>query len=105
MQEGKRSFTIVKTEIKGKGCSLAEHGRYISKTPKGAAKKAFTRECRSRKLKGKCSMKVIIRETTSGSKNKIFEYRFERTKLKTPIKLQINGTEVEYKYQVTGKSV
>ena len=105
MKDGKRSFTIVKIISKGKKrCADKEGGRYISTSPVGAARKVFTRAVRDAKICGVCSATIIVKETTAGSKDKHFQYKIKKTKLKTPIKMMRNGEEVEIKFETKAKS-
>lgn len=90
MDTGNRSFSVVdirKDGKKGKKVTLASDngGRYISKSPVGAAKKAFGVQARSMKSKPrKLTMIVTIQETTTGSSGKLFSYKVVRSKLKVP---------------------
>jgi hypothetical protein len=98
-----RSFTIVGVESsKGQKKSKSnEGGRYISKTPSGAARKAFTRACRNSKIKGVCTFIIRMRETTAGSDKKIFKYKLQRKLKKKPV--EIDGRV--YKYDTIIKSM
>ncbi len=49
-------------------------GRFNSKSPSSAARKAFSSLCQRKKIHGRCSMYVVVRETTQGSKHKDFSY-------------------------------
>lgn len=105
-KEGYRSFSVVKV-LKQNGCESKFHsGRYISKTPQGAAKKAFNELCRVKNIRGLCSFYVTVKETTLNSKNKKFMYKLNRNKLDKPIVL-LAGKPGEYKveYSVSAKSV
>jgi hypothetical protein len=96
---GYRSFTVVdaarsdgcktKFAIKGSG------GRYISKEPEGAARKAFSRLCHRKRIRGQCAMIITVQELTQGSNGKTWTYRLNREKLATPIEL--NGRIIEYR--------
>jgi hypothetical protein len=96
---GYRSFTVVdaarsdgcktKFAIKGSG------GRYISKEPEGAARKAFSRLCHRKRIRGQCAMIITVQELTQGSNSKTWTYRLNREKLATPIEL--NGRIIEYR--------
>lgn len=98
-KEGYRSFTVVdaarsdgcktKFAIKGSG------GRYISKDPEGAARKAFSRLCHRKRIRGQCAMIISVQEMTQGSNGKTWTYKLNREKLPTPIEL--NGRVIEYK--------
>lgn len=98
MRNGKRSFTIVDarhndgcpTKFANKGYT----GEFVSSTPAGAASKAASGLCRVKRIKGKCSFFVSVRETTQGSNKKVFKYKVTRSKRKTPIELK--GRTIEY---------
>lgn len=105
MNKGQRSFSVIHLKSQSKGAKTKEGGRYISKTPMGAALKAFNRECRSSKIKGQCSLVTILRETTSGSKHKLYRYKMRRNKLNKPKIILMNGTEVTIKYKTTAKQM
>jgi len=105
-REGYRSFTVVKVGKHG-GCKTKGHGgRFVNKTPVGAAKKAFSEFCRTKRIRGVCTLIVTIKETTKGSAGKVYTYRLNRMKLKEPI-IRLEGTKNEYviEYQTKVKSV
>lgn len=105
-KEGYRSFSVVNV-LKKNGCeSKFNAGRYISKTPLGAAKKAFNELCRVKDIRGLCSFYVTVKETTLNSKNKEFMYKLNRNKLDEPVVL-LAGKPGEYKveYSISAKSV
>ena len=101
------------TKFKGKNGS----GRFTSKVPSLAAKKAVSSLCQRKKIKGRCSLYVVIRETTQGSKHKEYAYAGRRVLKETPspfghkydIKLEkITPEELEKKtckksYKTSGK--
>ena len=95
MKEGYRSFTIVKMNSRMKLKSKTG-GRYISRSSKNAAIKAFNRECRESKIRGQCTFTIVLRETTQGSKKNKYTYKMKRIKLKKPIKI-IRETESKEK--------
>ena len=94
----KRSFTVVmatrtdgcntKYAVKGHG------GRFISRTPDGAARKAFSRLCHKKRIRGQCALNITVLETTQGSSGKAFTYKLSRHKLDTPV--ERNGFVIEY---------
>lgn len=104
MKEGKRSFTLLKLKTRQK-IKSKEGGRYISSTVEGAARKAFMRECRNSKIRGQCTIFIILRETTSGSKKNVYKYKMKRIKLKTPLIIFKNGEKIQIKYRVTAKRI
>ena len=70
------------TKYKLKGYS----GRFNSRDPRGAAKKAFTSLCRRKRIRGRCVLYISVRETTQSADNKgkVHTYRFTRRKTETP---------------------
>ena len=104
--DGYRSFTVVNA-TKHDGClTKFKEGRYISSSPFGAAKKAFTELCRVKNIKGVCTFIITVQETTEGSNKKKFSYKLNRKKLAKPI-IRLKGTKNEFliHYETTGKSV
>lgn len=105
-EKGFRSFTVVDASKHG-GCSTKfMGGRYVSRNPFGAAKKAFSELCRVKNIRGVCSLVITLKETTEESNKKVFTYKLNRKKLKNPI-IRLEGTKNEFliQYVVTGKSV
>jgi hypothetical protein len=99
-----RSFTVVDVathsgRTKGKA-NLG--GRFVSRTPASAAKKAATQICRESKIKGQCALDVTIQETTRGSLNKTYTYSVKR--VKDPVTVERNGVEITYKYRTVVKA-
>jgi len=103
-QSGKRSFTIVEMKSKKK-IKNKTNGRYISRSAKGAAIKAFNRECRESKIRGICTFNILMKETTRGSKKNIYKFKVNRKKLKTPLKIQKGDVTILIKYKTTGKLI
>lgn len=102
---GYRSFTVVEVGKHG-GCKTKFHGgRYVGRNAVGAARKAFNDFCRVKRIKGVCAMVVTVKETTAGSKGKVFSYKLNRRKLAEPI-IRLEGTKNEFvvEYGVTAKS-
>ena len=103
-EDGYRSFTVVDASKHG-GCKTkSKGGRYISRNPFGAAKKAFNELCRVKKIRGVCTITITVRETTSESNGKLFTYKMHRRKLKEPV-IRLEGTKNEFiiEYVVDGK--
>ena len=73
-----RSFTIESIKKMQGGTLRYSGGRFISNTPAGAARKAFSKAYHSINATGPLSLKVHIRETTQGSAHKIFKYKVTR---------------------------
>ena len=87
---GKRTFTVESSNIQKSG------GRYTSKTPNAAAKKA---------AKSKTQITFELRETTKGEDKKIHKYTAKRVKLAKPKVITIMGNEITYRYTVQVKAV
>ena len=105
-KKGYRSFTTVSV-LKNNTCQTKfSQGRFVSKNPLGAAKKAFAGFCRKKNIKGVCSLTVSIQETTHQGLGKIFTYKLNRRRLKVP-RVFFAGQPNEYSisYEVVGKSV
>lgn len=96
MKKEDRSFALV--SIKSKKTD-GQVGRYISKSPMAAAKKAFNKH-----IKKVGSSTVIIRETTAGSKHKEYKYTIKRVKLSPPLIVKLGGKDIEIKYKTIAKS-
>lgn len=97
-----RSFTV---ESMHKACkSLGVHGgRYISSTPSGAARKAFSQYYRHHRISGRLSLQIQIRETTSGSSQKVFKYNV--SKVNQERQVVRNGETITYKYITKVKAI
>ena len=94
-RDGYRSFTVDKVGKHGSCKTKGPGGRYINKTPAGAARKAFSEFCRTKRIKGICTLLVTMKETTSGSSGKLFTYKLNRMKLKDPV-IRLEGSANEY---------
>jgi len=106
--EDKRTFTIVKV-LKSGGVTKSEEnigGKFVSRTPVGAAKKAARRVCKASKIHGRCSLVVSVKETTRGSAGKTYTYKVKR-ELK-PLKERTivrEGKKIPFKYNITAKAI
>lgn len=84
-----RTFTI-NSASHADGCPTkfshnGKTGSFTNKTsPARAASKAFTHLCNVKRIHGKCSLYIGIRETTQGSKKKVYTYKANRVKLDKP---------------------
>lgn len=103
---GMRSFAVVDVSKHGGCATKFNKGRFISREPSGAAKKAFNQFCRQKKIRGVCTLSVTIEETTQGSNNKQFTYKLHRRKLPEP-KIMKEGTNDEYviEYKIDATSI
>lgn len=72
-----RTFTIEAIYRNGRKIRF-DGGRYVSDTPSGAARKAFTQAYRHTGATGRLSLEVHIRETTQGSSHKTYRYNVSR---------------------------
>ena len=97
-----RSFTV-ESMYKGKTSLHTEGGRYISSTPSGAAKKAFSQYCRHHKVSGKLALEIHMRETTNDSAHKIFKYKV--SKINQERQVVRNGETITYKYITKTKAL
>jgi hypothetical protein len=99
-ESGKRSFTI-NNAYHIDGCTTKftrkdYETRLISDSAQRAAMKALTSLCRVKRIKGQCALYIEMRETTQGSKHKLYAYKCRRVKKETPL---IIG-ERTYKYDM-----
>ena len=107
-KSGYRSFTLVSAS-KTSDCKTKGYGgRFINKTPAGAALKAFTDLCRTKRIKGICTLYVTIKDTTKNGKQrgKMYVYRAQRNRLNKPM-IRLEGTDNEFviEYRSVAKSV
>lgn len=92
-----RSFTILDYPNNGE-----TSGRYISKTPKRAAQKAFTILSRKIDLKNTNKKNLLvftIKETTQNSGNREYKYAGMRVELVKPLIKIRDGKEIIYRYK------
>ena len=100
-----RTFTILDarhvdgcpTKFSSKGYT----GR-LRRNPSSAASKAASGLCRVKRIKGKCTLFVAVRETTQGSKKKVYRYKVSRSKRKVP--LELKGRTIEYENKIKSVS-
>ena len=86
---GKRSFTInnayhvdgCKTKFSHKDYT----GRYEKISAQRAASAALTQLCHAKRIRGQCTIYIEMRETTQGSKHKLYGYKCKRVKYDTPV--------------------
>lgn len=93
----KRTFTVISSIVQEKG------GRYTSKNPLSAAKKAASqlfKKAGKTKHKNKKQIKFELKETTSGSDKKTMKYVATRVKLAQPKVIEIMGNKITYNYQI-----
>ena len=103
---GNRSFTInnayhtdgCKTKFSHKDYT----GRFEGQTAERQARKALSQLCKVKKIKGQCSLYIEMRETTQGSKHKLYGYKCNRVKKDKPLVIPGRGT---YYYDTICKPV
>ena len=96
-----RTFTIHSaTTVKGCPTKKPKKSRYHSGSAKAAAKKAHTVLCSRKRVKGACTFVITMKETTRGSKKKLYTYKVTRHLLDQPVELS-NG--ITYDYNVVAK--
>ena len=110
MESTDRSFTVIDIRRPGKGGKKmpipSDGGRFVSKTPRGAAGKAFTKACEGKK--GSCKLVVTVQETTRGEDGKVFAYKMKREKLAEPREISRGGglfgggTPITIEYSISG---
>ena len=84
----KRSFTInnayhvdgCKTKFSHKDYT----GRFIKISAQRAASSALTQLCHVKRIRGQCTLYIEMRETTQGSKHKLYGYHCKRIKYVDP---------------------
>ena len=85
----KRSFTInnvyhvdgCKTKFSHKDYT----GRFIKISAQRAASAALTQLCNVKKIRGQCTLYIEMRETTQGSKHKLYGYHCKRIMYDKPV--------------------
>lgn len=98
-----RSFTIESIHRANGSRVNYKDGRFISKTPAGAARKAFSKAYRATGAKGAMALKVHVRETTRGSAGKTFGYTVSRVAQKREV--MRDGVPVTYKFTTKVKAL
>ena len=97
--KGKRSFTInnayhvdgCKTKFSHKDYT----GRFIKISAQRAASSALTELCHAKRIHGQCTLYIEMRETTQGSKHKLYGYKCKRIKYDTPVE-RAGGIKFHY---------
>jgi hypothetical protein len=83
------------------------HGRYVSKSPMGAAKKAFTQIIKKMNVEQNIinnNSKFILFTIINRYTNKEYKYIGKRIELGKPVVIQKNGKSITYKYRdIIGK--
>ena len=102
MEGGDRSFTVITINKSGKK-TRTDGGRYISKSPSSAARKAFSQYYRQHKTSGQLSLEIHIKETTQNSSGKIFKYKV--SKIKDPKDISRGKQIIHYEYTTKVKAL
>lgn len=89
-----RTFVVVSAAGK-------EKGRYISRTPSGAAKKVGGRQLKAKNQK---SATIRVRETTVGSKKKLYTYVVSLVSLPKRKVVMRDGKRITYQYKTVVKA-
>ena len=105
-ENSKRSFTInnayhvdgCKTKFSHKDYT----GRFTGKSAQRASMKALTELCHVKKIRGQCALYIEMRETTQGSKHKLYGYHCNRVKKDTPLVVPGKST---FNYDIVCKAV
>lgn len=100
-----RTFKVVSALKNNCPTKVNSNATYVSRNPMAAAKKAFSGLCNKKRIRGKCTLIVTVRESTSGEDKKEFTYKLKRTKLSEPVVRVINGVEYKYQYVTDAKAV
>ena len=98
-----RSFTIDSIQKYGGNRINYTGGRFISETPSGAAKKAFTKAYHHINGIGPMSCKIIIHETSAGSNKKEYTYRINKKSEK--VEVERDGEIITYNFITKIKSL
>jgi hypothetical protein len=98
MDSTDRSFAVVAVYKPGQKMTRSNynHGRYISKNHRDAASKALTTHCNAKKIRGVCTLVVVVQETTAGSAKKMRAYKGKRKLNKTTV--EMDGKPVTFKF-------
>lgn len=86
--------------------------KIYSGTPERAARKAFSKLCGDKQIKGRCTLNITVQEIGPGKNPlmyqsgapKQFTYSLRRQKLLTPKVVDRDGTKVSYKYETVVRS-
>jgi hypothetical protein len=93
-----KTYTVESSSVNVTG------GRYKSKSPSSAARKAATKLFKKAKGKSVAKITFCLRESTSGSDKKEFHYVANRVKLTKPLVRVINGVEIVNRYKTVVKA-
>jgi len=97
----KRTFEIVKIHSKNKNINKNIGGKYVSRTPLNAARKAFNKLLNNN-TSDYNSFKIEIKEKNL---DKIYKYHFTRIIKKTPLTIIRDNKKIIYKYDIFNKFI
>lgn len=100
-----RTFKVVSALKNNCPTKVNSNSTYVSRNPMAAAKKAFSGLCNKKRIRGRCTLIVTVRESTSGEDKKEFSYELQRNKLSEPVIRVVNGVEYRYQYVTDAKAV
>lgn len=103
----KRVFTVLKVTHENQEGDF-KGGKFQSKTPAGAARKAANQACKAIYGNEDCTIEISIKETTKNGSSK--EYPYEATRKLNEKDVQFTGQEgggvkIPFKYSMTLKSL
>ncbi len=93
-----KTYTVESSSVNEMG------GRYVSKTPSAAARKAATKLFKKASKGTQSKVTFCLRETTADSAKKEFHYVATRVKLAKPLVRVINGVEIVNRYKTEVKA-
>lgn len=100
-----RNFSVIHvTTVKGEVKELHKPGRYVSKTPMRAAKKALSKICAKHNIKGACTLVITLKEITRGSDHKQYVYKVKRVVKPITIERKDKSTTT-FRYALTAERV
>lgn len=100
-----RNFKVVDVR-KSNGCKTKFLPGKYTKSHAAAARKAMTKLCSVKKIKGVCAFYITVKETTRNSSKKMLTYKCMRKKLKNPTEIKDKSGKVLYKveYEISCKA-
>ena len=92
------------------GCKTKfKPGRYESRSPAEAAKKAGSQLCSHKEIHGRCSLIISLERTdmpnNKQTQRKTYHYEVHKKKLDKPKKVKIKNKIIIYKYNMTAKRI
>lgn len=100
-----RNFAVIHVAtVKGEHKELHKPGRYVSKTPMRAAKKALSKICAKHAIKGACTLVITLKEITRGSDHKEYVYKVKRI-VKPVVVERKDKSTTTFRYALTAERV